>query len=814
MAIKKEILGIRGMHCASCAVTIERSIKKVPGIINAQVNFGTEKAVVDYDPNVANLSKITQAVKKVGYDVANSNSKIEFRITGMHSPHCEGIIKKSLGKLNGVSRVEVSFVKQRVYVEYDASLINSSQLKKTIENAGYGAFIITESKDVEKEARIKELKSLKQKLIIGSVLSILILFGSLRDYFPGVPETFLMNWYVQFILTLPVQFYVGSQFYKGFWAALKNKSADMNSLIAIGTSAAFIYSAIATFFPNILGETVEKAVYYDTAALIITLIILGRYLEAIAKGHTSDAIRKLIGLQAKTARVIRNRKEVVIPINEVILGDVIFIKPGEKIPVDGIIIEGNSSIDESMITGESIPVEKKKGDIVIGATINKNGVFKFRATKIGKDTMLAQIIKLVENAQSSKAPIQRLADKVSGIFVPIVVVIAILTFIIWNFFGPAPAFTFALVNFVSVLIIACPCALGLATPTAIMVGTGKGAEFGILIKKAEALETAHKVNTVVFDKTGTLTKGKPEVTDIISFTKESEVLKFAGMIEKNSEHPLAESILNKAKENKIKLGKVTNFKAIPGHGVKAKFRNKAILLGNRKLMRDNKIKINKFETKIKDLEEQGKTVVILSVNKKVIGLIAVADTIKDSARETVRRLQRMRKQVYMITGDNERTAKAIAKQLGINYVLAEVLPEDKANEIKRLQSKKRIVAMIGDGINDSPALAQADVGIAIGSGTDVAIETGDIVLIKSDLRDVVTAIDLSSYTIKKIKQNLFWAFIYNSAGIPIAAGVLYPFTGFLLNPVIAALAMAFSSVSVVSNSLVMKSYKPKKFGAI
>ena len=474
-------------------------------------------------------------------------------------------------------------------------------------------------------------------------------------------------------------------------------------------------------------------------------------------------------------------------------------------------MDGNTSVDESMITGESIPVEKRKGDIVIGATINKHGSFKFKATKVGKDTMLAQIIKLVEDAQSSKAPIQRLADKVSGIFVPIVVVISILTFIIWYFFGPAPAFTFALVNFVSVLIIACPCALGLATPTAIMVGTGKGAEYGILIKNAEALETAHKVNTIIFDKTGTLTKGKPEVTDVIDITKNFNTLKYAALLEKSSEHPLADAIVNKAKERRIKLGKISGFKAIPGHGVKGKYQGKSILLGNRKLMKDNKININKYENSIKKLEEEGKTVVILSVNKKLIGFIGVADTIKENARDTVRRLQRMKRQVVMMTGDNERTAKAIAKQLGINYVLSEVLPEDKANEVKRLQSKRRIVAMVGDGVNDAPALAQANIGIAIGSGTDVAIETGDIVLIKNDLRDVVTAIDLSNYTIKKIKQNLFWAFIYNSAGIPIAAGVLYPISGFLLNPVIAAVAMASSSVSVVTNSLMMKRYKPKNF---
>ena len=550
-------------------------------------------------------------------------------------------------------------------------------------------------------------------------------------------------------------------------------------------------------------------VYFDTAAIIITLIVLGRYLEAKARSRTSLAIKKLIGLQAKTATVIRGNKEIKIPIEEVKINDILLVKPGEKIPTDGIVLFGYSSVDESMITGESIPVEKKVKDTVIGGTINKNGMLRVKAIKIGKDTMLSQIIKLVEEAQGSKAPIQRLADKIASIFVPIVVVASILTFIIWYFYGPDPRFNFALLNFIAVLIIACPCAMGLATPTAIMVGTGKGAEAGILIKEASALEMAHKANTIIFDKTGTLTKGKPEVTNIVALNgfKEKDVLLYSSIAEKNSEHPLAESIINYANKLKLKIPTATKFENIPGYGVKAHFRGKNILNGNRKLMQLNKINTSQYENLLIKLEDEGKTAMLISVNKEIIGIIAVMDILKENSKEVVQELHNLGKEIIMITGDNERTGKAIAKQLGIDNVLASVLPDGKVAEVKKLQSQGKIVAFVGDGINDAPALAQAELGIAIGSGTDVALESGSIVLVKSDLKDVVKAMKLSKFTLKKIKQNLFWAFIYNILGIPIAAGVLYPVFGFLLNPVIAAAAMAFSSVSVVSNSLLMRRYK-------
>ncbi len=591
---------------------------------------------------------------------------------------------------------------------------------------------------------------------------------------------------------------------------LRHFNFDMNSLVSIGTNAAFIYSLFVILFPNFFtGTSLEAEVYFDTAAVIITLIILGRYLEAKAKSRTSEAIKKLIGLQAKTATVIRNNKEIKIPIEEVKINDILLIKPGEKIPADGIVIFGYSSVDESMITGESIPVEKNIKDIVIGGTINKNGILKIKATKIGKDTMLSQIIKLVEEAQGSKAPIQRLADKIASIFVPVVVAISIITFLIWYFLGPDPAFNFALLNFIGVLIIACPCAMGLATPTAIMVGTGKGAENGILIKDAEALEIAHKVNIVIFDKTGTLTKGKPEVTDIISLNnfKEKDVLFYSSIAEKNSEHPLAESILNHAEKLKLKIPNSSKFENIPGHGIKASYKGKTILNGNRRLMKLNKINISRYEKYLAKFEDEGKTAILIGLNKKIIGVIAIRDNIKENSKQVIQELYKLNKFPVMITGDNERTGNAIAKEIGIKKVLANVLPNEKSNEVKRLQEKGAIVAFVGDGINDAPALAQADLGIAIGSGTDIALETGSIVLVKSDLNDVIKAIKLSKYTLRKIKQNLFWAFIYNVAGIPIAAGLLYPFSGFLLNPIIAAAAMAFSSVSVVSNSLLMRGYK-------
>jgi Cu+-exporting ATPase len=627
--------------------------------------------------------------------------------------------------------------------------------------------------------------------------------------FPWIPGIF-GNFYVLWALATPVQFVIGWQFYKGAWGAFKHRSADMNTLIAVGTSAAYLYSVAATLFPSFFESGgIEPHVYFETSALIIVLILFGRLLEARAKGQTSEAIKKLMGLQPKTARVIRDGKEVDIPVEEVLVGDIVIVRPGEKIPVDGIIQEGKSAVDESMITGESIPVKKGPGIEVIGATINKTGSFKFKATKVGKDTALAQIIKLVQDAQGSKAPIQRLADVISGYFVPIVISIAIATFVIWFNFGPFPSLTFALLNFVAVMIIACPCALGLATPTAVMVGTGKGAENGILIRGGESLETAHKLDTIVFDKTGTLTKGEPEITDIITVNgfSEEEILKYAACAEKNSEHPLAEAILKRAEEKQIKLIDPEQFNAIEGHGIEASIDGKEILLGNAKLMRDRQIEIESLEKKADELAQDGKTPIYISLTGKAAGLIGVADMLKESSVHAVAKLRNMGLKVVMLTGDNRRTAEAIAKKVGIDDVLPEVLPEDKVHEVKALQSGGRRVAMVGDGINDAPALAQADIGIAIGSGTDVAMEASDITLIKGDLLGVVTAIELSKKTIRIIKQNLFWAFFYNTAGIPIAAGVLYPFFGILLNPIFASLAMAFSSVSVVSNSLRLRRVK-------
>jgi len=733
------------MRCASCVQKIEKALRDTPGVVSANVNFATEKATVEYLPSQVSIRDLKQAVRDAGYKVLE--------------------------------------------VEEGAEAI-----------------------DHEKEAREREIRNLRLKIIVGGVLSIPVFLGSFPEWFPWMPS-FMNNFWVLLILTTPVQFWVGWQFYRGFWAALKHKTADMNTLIAVGTSAAYLYSFMATLFPSFFPSAAGKQpeVYFDTAAIIITLILLGRYLEAIAKGQTSEAIKKLMGLQAKTARVVRNGQEVDIPVEDVEVGDIVVVRPGEKVPVDGVIVEGRSALDESMLTGESMPVEKSVGDEVIGATINKTGAFKFRATKVGKDTALAQIIKLVEEAQGSKAPIQRLADKISGVFVPIVMVIAVATFFVWWLFGPAPAFTFALLNFVAVLIIACPCALGLATPTAIMVGTGKGAENGILIKGGESLETAHRINAIVFDKTGTLTKGEPEVTDIVTANgfDEKTVLRLAASAEKASEHPLGEAIVRRARDLELILTDPSDFNAVPGHGIEASVDGAQVLLGNQRLMVQRNIPLQGLEQKAEALASDGKTPMFVALDGKAAGLIAVADTVKEHSMEAVERLHKLGIEVAMITGDNRRTAEAIARKLGIDRVLAEVLPEDKALEVKKLQQEGKVVAMVGDGINDAPALAQADIGIAIGTGTDVAMEASDITLISDDLRAVVTAIQLSKTTMRIIKENLFWAFFYNSAFIPVAAGALYPFFGILLNPVFAAVAMAASSVSVVSNSLRLKRFRPQ-----
>jgi Cu+-exporting ATPase len=803
---------ITGMSCASCAAKIEKGLAGVDGVSKSSVNFAAEKATVVFHPDQTSLSNLIEKVEDLGYGARVE--KVTLPIQGMTCASCVNKVEKALRSVKGVVRADVNFAIERASVEFIPEEVTVRGLRKAVQDAGYQVLEVREEDIVEKErlAREAELSRLKWKFTIGAILLIPILIlmygASALDRWFGLPKN--INFFLQFLLATPVQFWAGWQFYVGFWKATKHKTSDMNTLIAVGTSAAYLYSLIATFLPHLfMVEGVMLDVYFDTSAAIIVLILLGRFLEARAKGRTSEAIKKLIGLQPKTARVIRNGSEIDIPVEELVVGDRIVVRPGEKIPVDGIVKEGYSSADESMVTGESLPVEKKVGDRVIGATINKTGTFKFEATKVGKDTVLAQVIRLVQEAQGSKPPIARLVDIIASYFVPIVILIAIVTFIVWYFFGPHPALTYAFLNFVAVLIIACPCALGLATPTSIMVGTGKGAENGILIRGAEALETAHQLNIIVLDKTGTLTKGEPSVTDIIESDKFSkkEILTLAASAEKGSEHPLGEAILNKAKEDDLSLLDPKDFRAIPGHGVEATIDSKRILLGNLRLMEERKVVLNGFLDRAEHVSNEGKTPMFLAVDGEAAGIVAVADTLKENSKEAVKALRRMGLEVVMLTGDNQRTADAIAHQIGVDRVLAEVLPETKAGEIKRLQAEGRKVAMVGDGINDAPALAQADVGIAIGTGTDVAMESSDITLIGGDLRGIVTAIALSKATIRNIKQNLFWAFAYNTILIPVAAGVLFPFLGVLLNPIFAAGAMAFSSVTVVSNALRLRRFK-------
>jgi len=729
----------------------------------------------------------------------------------MHCASCVLILERALKKVEGVSQANVNLATTRATVTYDPQKVTNDHLASAVANVGYEAMVNEElkSEEDEQKEKQKELKALRTKVIVSLVLGVLILWGS----FPVLMNTapmILQNFWVQLLLATPVQFWAGWSFYRATISALRHRTANMDTLVAIGTTVAYAYSAFVTVLPHVVESIgVEAFPYFDVAAIIIGLILLGRYFEAKAKAGTSEAIKKLIGLQAKTARVIRDGKEIDLPINEVEIGDLIRVRPGEKIPVDGIIVDGESSIDESMVTGESIPSDKTKGDTVVGATMNKTGSFTFKATKVGADTMLAQIIKLVQEAQGSKAPIQRLADLVSSYFVPIVLMLAIATFVVWYVVGPTPALTFALLNTVAVLIIACPCAMGLATPTAIMVGTGKGAEHGILIKDAESLETAHKINTIIFDKTGTLTKGKPEVTDIIpidSISKD-ELLQLAGSIEKGSEHSLAEAIVKEAESKELSLSKVEKFQAIPGHGVEGVVKGKRIVFGNKRLMDKERIDVSGASNEISTMENGGKTVMMIGADNKLIGLIAVADIIKESAREGLAALQKLGIEVAMITGDNQRTANAIGRSLGITRILAEVLPDQKEAEVRKIQAEGKIVAMVGDGINDAPALAAANVGIAMGSGTDVAIEAADITLINKDLRSVAMAVVLSKKTMRTIRMNLVWAFGYNVILIPVAMGVLYPFFHILLNPIFASVAMATSSVSVVSNSLLLKRKK-------
>ncbi len=737
--------------------------------------------------------------------------KKTYPIKGMHCASCVRVIERSLSKTPGVKEANVNLATEKATVTYDDAECSPAQIASAVSNVGYTALIEQSGADeeVEKEQKLKELQDLKVKVFFSLSIGALLLWGS----FPGLMETapsFLRNPWIQLLLATPVQFWAGLSFYRATIPALKHRLANMDTLVALGTTVAFLYSVFVTLFPEVvMGVGVDHMPYFDVSVIVIGLILLGRYFEAKAKAGTSEAIKKLIGLQAKTARVIKNGKEIDIPIDQVVIGSIIRVRPGEKIPVDGVLLEGESSVDESMITGESLPVDKQKGDGVVGATINKSGTFTYKATKVGSDTMLAQIIKLVQEAQGSKAPIQRIADTISSYFVPIVIMLAFATFGVWYVFGGEQAFLFALLNTVAVLIIACPCAMGLATPTAIMVGTGKGAEKGILIKDAESLEIGSKVTTVVFDKTGTLTHGKPKVTDIIvtNRIKLDKVLSYAGSIEKDSEHSLADAIVSKAEAEKAVIQPVTKFNAIAGHGVEGIVESKNIYLGNRRLMERENISLGSYLKKIEELEGQGKTVMMLGVDGKLAGLIAVADTIKETAKAGVKALQDKGIEVVMITGDNKRTAEAIASKVGIKKVLSEVLPEQKEAEVRKLQAEGKVVAMVGDGINDAPALVAANIGIAMGTGTDVAIEAANITLINKDLTSVSSALDLSRKTMRTIKINLFWAFGYNILLIPVAMGVLYPIWGILLNPIFASIAMATSSISVVSNSLLLKRHK-------
>jgi len=827
--IKKETLIITGMTCSSCARAIERNVNKLDGVISANVNLATEKLNIEFDETIVDIQKVKDVIIKSGYGVQEENiettREIIIPISGMTCAACARAVERAIKKLPGIKEVSVNLATEKAKVVYDTTSTRISAIKDAISKAGYKALEIEAGKqaDHERERREKETRILRTKFLFSLIFTVPLFYISMGHMlgFPLpeflIPEMHPVNFSItQLVLTIPV-IIAGYKFYTVGFGRLVRGEPNMDSLIAIGTSAAFIYGIYAII--QILNGNTDYVMnlYFESAGVIVTLILLGKYLENIAKGKTSEAIKKLMGLTPKTATVIHDGKEMTIPIDEVEVGDIIIVKPGEKIPVDGVVIEGLTSVDESMLTGESIPVEKGPGSKVVGASINKNGIIKFKATKVGKDTVLAQIIKLVEDAQASKAPIAKLADIISGYFVPTVIAIAVIAGAAWYFSGQSAVFSLTI--FISVLVIACPCALGLATPTAIMVGTGKGAEYGVLIKSGEALETAHKINTIVFDKTGTITEGKPEVTDIVLVNEqyyeenttgsynEDELLRLAASAEKGSEHPLGEAIVNKAKERNIELLDVDSFQAIPGHGIEAIIEGKNILLGNKKLMDDRNIEII-LQKESDRLAEEGKTPMYVAVDNKLVGIIAVADVMKSSSKRAIEMLHNMGIEVVMITGDNRRTAEAIASQAGIDRVLAEVLPQDKANEVKKLQAEGKKVAMVGDGINDAPALAQADVGIAIGSGTDVAMESADIVLMRSDLMDVTTAIHLSKRTIRNIKENLFWAFAYNTAGIPIAAGLLFLLGGPLLNPMIAAGAMALSSVSVLTNALRLKRFEP------
>ncbi|PED00360.1 copper-translocating P-type ATPase [Bacillus cereus] len=802
---KKEAnLQISGMTCAACANRIEKGLKKVEGVHEANVNFALEKTKIMYDPTKTNPQQFKEKVESLGYGIVSD--KAEFTVSGMTCAACANRVEKRLNKLDGVNKATVNFALESATVDFNPDEVNVNEMKSAITKLGYKLEVKPDDQDASTDHRLQEIERQKKKFIISFILSFPLLWAMVSHFsftsFIYLPDM-LMNPWVQLALATPVQFIIGGQFYVGAYKALRNKSANMDVLVALGTSAAYFYSVYLSI--QSIGSSKHMTdLYFETSAVLITLIILGKLFEAKAKGRSSEAIKKLMGLQAKTATVVRDGTEIKILIEEVVAGDIVYVKPGEKIPVDGEIVEGKSAIDESMLTGESIPVDKSIGDVVIGSTININGFLKVKATKVGRDTALAQIIKVVEEAQGSKAPIQRVADQISGIFVPVVVVIAIITFAVWMIFVTPGDFGGALEKMIAVLVIACPCALGLATPTSIMAGSGRSAEYGILFKGGEHLEATHRLDTVILDKTGTVTNGKPVLTDVIVADgfNENELLRLVGAAERNSEHPLAEAIVEGIKEKKIDIPSSETFEAIPGFGIESVVEGKHLLIGTRRLMKKFNIDIEEVSKSMEALEREGKTAMLIAIDKEYAGIVAVADTVKDTSKAAIARLKKMGLDVVMITGDNTQTAQAIAKQVGIDHVIAEVLPEGKAEEVKKLQANGKKVAMVGDGINDAPALATANIGMAIGTGTDVAMEAADITLIRGDLNSIADAIFMSKMTIRNIKQNLFWALAYNALGIPIAA------LGFLA-PWVAGAAMAFSSVSVVLNALRLQRVKLK-----
>lgn len=808
---------IEGMTCASCVSTVEKAIQDVPGVNSASVNLTTERAQVSFTNSDADPNQIIEAIQKAGYNAREET--LQFSIKGMTCASCVSTVEKAIKTASGVKEVSVNLATEKASIKIASGATTPEKLKEAIQASGYDGELVTnmqEQTDQERLSREKELSGLKRSLTIAAAFSLPIFLIEMTSHFIPAFGQWLNTaistqslYYLFFALASVVQFGPGLRFYKKGWPSLLRGTPDMNSLVMLGTTAAYGYSVFATFLPQLLPSGTVH-VYFEASAVIITLILVGRYMEALAKGRTSEAIKRLLSLRAKQARIMRNGQEMEVSLEEVQTGDIVLVRPGEKIPVDGQVTEGNSYVDESMISGEPVPVNKKAGDEVVGGTINKNGSLSFEATKVGSDTVLSQIIKMVEEAQGSKLPIQSLVDKVTNYFVPVVIFLALLTFGIWFIWGPSPALTFAMVNAVAVLIIACPCAMGLATPTSIMVGTGKAAEMGVLFREGEALQNLRNVGVIAMDKTGTLTKGQPELTDIevAEDFDEKEILRFVASAEKKSEHPIAEAIVRAAKERELEMVQIENFSAFPGFGIEADIGDQLIQVGADRFMNKLHINIDVFEETAGRLADEGKSPLYAAVNGRLAAIIAVADPIKETTASAVASLHELGLQVAMITGDNKRTARAIANQLGIDEVVAEVLPDGKVDALKELQKEGQKVAFVGDGINDAPALAQADVGLAIGTGTDIAIESAEVVLMSGDLRNVPNAIALSKSTIKNIKQNLFWAFAYNASLIPVAAGALYPTLGILLSPIFAAGAMALSSVFVLGNALRLRRFRP------